>query len=122
MRRYRAARYPVQGSLGSHEERCGVGNKMEQGLSWKFWISPRSRSWSHQSPDIDSAISDGLEGGSAQFQRPGTLLFLWLRSMRAEEREHRLKHSKRPMALRELYAQESDTMTAKTFTWLASLL
>ena len=50
---------PMQGSRGSHEERCGLGNKVEQGLSRKIWRSPRSRSWSHFS-GINSAILDGF--------------------------------------------------------------
>ena len=32
---YRTAGYPVQGSRGSREERNGIGNEVEQGLSWR---------------------------------------------------------------------------------------
>ena len=49
----------VQGSRGCREERRGVGNKVEQGLSRRIWRSPRSRNWSHFS-GINSAILDGF--------------------------------------------------------------
>ena len=49
----------VQGSRGCRQERRGFGNKVEQGLSRRIWLSPRSRSWSRFSA-INSAIRDGF--------------------------------------------------------------